>query len=276
MADLDRQSAIQAVAATGAPLLQLHELSISYGHNPALQRVSFSLRRGQSLAVAGSNGAGKTSLLGALAGLAVPQQHLRGSLEFDGRQYQLGDSQRGIRESISLVPERAKVFSLLTVDENLKVGARGSKGQGLSAADIFSWFPRLGERRTTLAGNLSGGEQQMLGIALSLMSSPSLLLLDEPTLGLAIPVIDDLCQRLDTLRHDLELSVIVAESDSQWLPRLARRAVVIDRGALVREFDTLQAHDLDQIHDLMLGINTDSATGGTSSEQHFHGVCSHA
>jgi len=258
MTDLRQHAGLRDV--DDAPLLRLHDLSIFYGHNPAVQRLSFSLERGQSLAVAGSNGAGKTSLLGAIAGLAVPQQRLHGTLEFAGRQYKLGNNQPGTRESISLVPERAKVFGLLTVDENLKVGTRGSKGRGLSAPDIFSWFPRLGERRATLAGNLSGGEQQMLGIALSLMSSPSLLLLDEPTLGLAIPVIDDLCQRLEVLRNELGLTVIVAESDSQWLPRLASRAVVIDRGVLVREFDTLHAHDLDQIHDLMLGIGNDGAS----------------
>lgn len=258
-----------SVGGTSQALLRMEQLSISYGRNPAIQSVSFSLQRGQSLAVAGCNGAGKTSLLGAIAGLVVPRQSLRGTLDFDGRHYHLGEDQRGTREAISLVPERAKVFGLLTVDENLKVGVRGSRKHGLTTADIFNWFPRLGERRATLAGNLSGGEQQMLGIALALMSSPSLLLLDEPTLGLAVPVIDELCQRLDTLRRDLGLTMIVAESDSQWLPRLATRAVVIDRGVLVREFGTLQPHDLEHIHDLMLGI------GASSSPSYFGEVTHH-
>lgn len=260
----------------GQPLLRLDKLSIAYGRNPAVQQLSFSLERGQSLAIAGSNGAGKTSILNAIAGLAVPGQSLQGTLSFETQRTTLETGQRGPREGISLVPERGKVFGLLTVDENLKVGARGSRRGGLSAADIFTWFPRLGERRTTLAGNLSGGEQQMLGIALSLMSSPTLLLLDEPTLGLAVPVIDDLCQRLDTLRRELGLTVIVAESDSQWLPRLATRALVIDRGALVREFGTLQADDLERIHDLMLGIGADDhAASRAVSHSYTEGAASH-
>lgn len=257
---------------TAEPLLALREVSVGYGRNPALQRISLSVRRGESLAVAGSNGAGKTSLLGAIAGVRPPGQSLSGHLEFDGVRHDLAERRRAIDPAISLVPERAKVFGLLSVDENLRVGLRTRRVGGLSADDVFGWFPRLRERRATLAGNLSGGEQQMLGIGLALMSSPALLLLDEPTLGLAVPVIDDLCDRLSTLRGDLGLTIIVAESDSQWLPRLADRALVIDRGVQVQAFESLEAADLDVIHNLMLGIGVASGiasrieTGGDARE----------
>ena len=251
-------------------LLAAHATSISYGHNPALQGLSFSLRRGESLAIAGSNGAGKTSLLGAIAGLRVPNQKLGGSLEFEGRLHDLDAQRRGVDPAISLVPERGKVFALLSVDENLRVGLRARKAGGLTPRDVFNWFPRLQERRSTLAGNLSGGEQQMLGIGLGLLNSPSLLLLDEPTLGLAEPVIEDLCSRLAALRGELGLTTIVAESDSQWLPRLAERAIVIDRGVLMRSFDTLDPADLDAIHDLMLGIGVGGGGAAPRSKKETH------
>lgn len=250
-----------------APLIEVQQLSIAYGRNPVLQDLSFSLQRGASLAIAGSNGAGKTSLLGAIAGLGVATQTLHGTLRFNGVEHVLDEQRRKIDPAISLVPERAKVFGLLTVDENLRVGVRTRRKGGLGTDDIFGWFPRLGERRATLAGNLSGGEQQMLGIALSLMTSPALLLLDEPTLGLAVPVIDDLCDRLARLRKDLGLTVITAESDSQWLPRLAEHAIVIDRGVQVRRFDTLQTSDLDAIHDLMLGIGIAGSAQGEDNPE---------
>jgi branched-chain amino acid transport system ATP-binding protein len=159
-----------------------------------------------------------------------------------------------ISAGIRLVPERDKVFSLLTVTENLQIGARRRDRKDVAAADVFGWFPRLVERRSTLAGNLSGGEQQMLGIAMSLLASPGLLLLDEPTLGLAAPVIENLCDSLATLRRDLGLTMIVAESDSQWLPRFVERAIVIDRGRLIGTFDRVDETNLDAVHDLLLGV----------------------
>ena len=119
---------------------------------------------------------------------------------------------------------------------------------------IFEWFPRLGERRSTLAGNLSGGEQQMLGIAICLLASPDLLLLDEPTLGLAAPIIENLCESLARLRRDLGLTMIVAELDTRWLPRLVERAIVIDRGRLIGTFDRVAESNLGAIHDLLLGV----------------------
>jgi branched-chain amino acid transport system ATP-binding protein len=234
--------------------LSLREVSVLYHGKIAVERLSLDVGQGESLAVAGGNGAGKTSLLSAIAGVARKGQRIEGAVVFQGRDLQWGDVPGHIDAGIRLVPERDKVFSLLTVAENLQIGMRRRDRKDIAMADAFGWFPRLAERRGTLAGNLSGGEQQMLGIAMSLLASPSLLLLDEPTLGLAAPVIESLCDSLAKLRRDLGLTMIVAESDSQWLPRLVERAVVIDRGRLIGSLDRVDETNLDAVHDLMLGV----------------------
>lgn len=236
--------------------LTVRDVSIRYGPNPALSKVSLSLARGESLAIAGSNGAGKTSLLQLVAGAG--QSRLRrqsGHLALDGVARDFGTDADAADPRVSLVPERNKVFELLTVEDNLSIGRRGGEGVGFDADAVYAWFPRLKERRATLAGNLSGGERQMLGIGLGLLSSPRLLLLDEPTLGLAVPVIEELCERLAWLRRELGLTMLVAESDSHWLPRLADRALVIDRGQTVGYFDKLGETEVESIHRLMLGLD---------------------
>lgn len=232
-------------------LLTLEDVAVRHGRQPALEGISLQLQAGESLAIAGSNGAGKTTLLSLIAGASVTGRSASGVLTFDGRRRVLS-TPPAIERGIALVPERGKVFTLLSVEENLRLGGRGG---GLSADDVYAWFPRLKLRSQALAGNLSGGEQQMLGVALALMSNPRLLLLDEPTLGLAVPVIEDLCKRLARLRRELGLTLLVAESDSQWLPDLADRAVVLAYGRLVGAADSLGPAQLNEIHDTMLGLN---------------------
>lgn len=232
-------------------LLTLRSVAARHGRQPALEGISLRVAPGESLAIAGSNGAGKTTLLSLIAGAPVAGRSASGVVTFEGRDRVLSAPPR-IQSGIALVPERGKVFALLSVEENLRLGNRGG---GLSSDDVYAWFPRLQVRRQALAGNLSGGEQQMLGVALALMSNPRLLLLDEPTLGLAVPVIEDLCERLARLRRELGLTLLVAESDSQWLPSLADRALVLAYGRLVGAADTLGAAQLNEIHDTMLGLN---------------------
>lgn len=249
------------------PLLQIDALSIAYGVDPAVQHVSFALSRGESLALAGSNGAGKSSVLGEIAGLSLRRQHVSGTIAFDGVPLRHGDIAARIAAGVRLVPDRDKVFGLLSVAENLRIGARSRNGD-IRLDDVLGWFPRLGERRASLAGNLSGGEQQMLAISMALLASPQLLLLDEPTLGLAVPVIEDLCERLARLRAETALTMIVAESDSQWLARLADSAAVLDRGRLLRRIERLGTDHLPLIHDLMLGLS--AADAGASPEKAWH------
>ncbi|MDR5836062.1 ATP-binding cassette domain-containing protein [Caballeronia sp. LZ034LL] len=238
---------------------QVKALSVAYGVDLAVHEVSFDLQRGDSMVLAGSNGAGKTSVLAAVAGLRPGRQRLSGDIVLGGIPLTAGAIGTRIAQGVRLVPDRDKVFALLTVAENLRIGAARARNRDIKLDDVLGWFPRLGERSRSLAGNLSGGEQQMLGIGMALLASPQLLLLDEPTLGLAVPVIEDLCVRLARLRSETSLSMIVAESDSQWLAALAGRAVVLDRGRLMRRFDALSSGDLDTIHDLMLGLDPDAA-----------------
>ncbi|WP_144109562.1 ATP-binding cassette domain-containing protein [Paraburkholderia sp. BCC1886] len=253
------------------PLLEVRALSIAYGADRAVNDVGFALQRGQCLALAGSNGAGKTSVLGALAGLSVRGQRLAGEIALDGATLRFGDMVARIAGGVRLVPDREKVFGLLTVAENLKLGGSRARNGDIGLDDVLGWFPRLGERRASLAGNLSGGEQQMLGIGMALLASPQLLLLDEPTLGLAVPVIEDLCERLARLRHETGLTMIVAESDSQWLAALANSGAVLDRGRLLRRFDHLTPADLGAIHDLMLGLGgVDAASNSATSAEVTH------
>ncbi|MFG1403332.1 ATP-binding cassette domain-containing protein [Xanthobacter sediminis] len=243
-----------ADGASAAAWLSLSGIGVSYGRQPAVRGFSLDVARGESVALAGSNGAGKTSLLTTVAGLAQRGQRLEGVVRLNGARLRFADVAGHIAAGIRLVPERDKVFRLLTVGENLMVGGRLARRSGIGLDDVFDWFPRLHERRDTLAGNLSGGEQQMLAIALCLLAGPKLLLLDEPTLGLAAPVIEDVCARLGRLRRELYLTILVAESDSQWLPHLADRAVAIDRGRLVASFPRLDAASLDAVHDVLLGL----------------------
>ncbi|WP_454917960.1 ABC transporter ATP-binding protein [Xanthobacter sediminis] len=235
--------------------LLLRGLEVAYGQRPAVRGLDIDVGAGESVALVGANGAGKSSTLLALAGVLKAGVRISGTQHFADRVFPWGDVCARLAAGISLVPEREKVFALLTVRENLRIGESRARGDRVKRDDVLSWFPRLAERRETLAGNLSGGEQQMLALAVSLLGTPRLILLDEPTLGLAVPVIEDFCASLRRLRAELGLGALVAESDSNWLPHLADRAVVIDRGRRVADFGRLEAHDLDAIHDVMLGLS---------------------
>src|SRR5690606_6978603 len=160
--------------------LTLSGLSVLYAGKPALTGIDASISPGQSLAIAGANGAGKTSLLGAVAGL-IPST---GNVYVNDEPL-ASTIQARLLAGIRLVPEHRKIYPTLSVDENLIVAHR-TRGE-VAKDDVFQWFPRLAERRRTLGGNLSGGEQQMLAIGMAILGSPKILLLDEPTLGLSVP-----------------------------------------------------------------------------------------
>ena len=234
--------------------LNLRNLRIAYGRRIAVSQLDLDVAQGESVALVGANGAGKTSTLEAIAGLRRGSVSIDGSLEFQGKSLAWGDVSQRLASGIGLVPEKDKIFPLLTVRDNLRIAGRRAVGDKVRLDDVLGWFPRLGERRRTLAGNLSGGEQQMLALAASLIGTPRLVALDEPTLGLAVPIIEGLCASLASLRRDLNLTLVVSESDSQWLPALVDRAVVIDRGRFVAAFDQLDDKRLNAIHDLMLGL----------------------
>jgi branched-chain amino acid transport system ATP-binding protein len=220
------------------PLLRVDGLGAAYDHIEALREVTFEVERGALVAVLGPNGAGKTTLLRALMGLTPA----RGEVAFDGQRVTRWSTQRRAAAGIALVPEGRGVLGPLTTRENLDLGAYARRGRAPAAEieddlrRVHELFPVLAARQRQRAGSLSGGEQQMLAIARALMSRPRLLLLDEPSLGLAPRVARDIFVALGALNHG-GLTIVVVEQKAPLALRMARRAHVLRTGRLVATID---------------------------------------
>jgi branched-chain amino acid transport system ATP-binding protein len=217
-------------------LLEVSGLSARYGAVAALRDVSLEVRAGELVALIGANGAGKSTLLRAIAGLLVPAA---GRVALDGRDVTGQTPEAMIRAGVALVPERRRVFADLTVLDNLELGGyalprgrdfRSRLDAGLEEA--YRLFPVLRRRRGQLAGTLSGGEQQMLAIGRALMSRPRLLLCDEPSLGLAPLVVQEIMRLLSTLR-EAGATILLVEQNARMALRSADRAYVLEVGRVV-------------------------------------------
>ena len=221
--------------------LVVTRLNVSHGAIHALHDISFSVEPGQLAAVIGSNGAGKTTLLRTLSGL---KEASSGNAQWDGREMLVVKPEDLVRRGISHVSEGKSVIPELTVKENLVLGGiwRGNKVDTAQAIDeVVELFPRLGERMSQSADTLSGGERQMLAIGRALVSRPKLLLLDEPSLGLAPLVIEQIFQTIDQLRHKLGLTVVLVEQNAMSALEIADIGVIINLGHVVA---TGKANDL--------------------------------
>ena len=221
--------------------LVVTRLNVSHGAIHALHDISFSVEPGQLAAVIGSNGAGKTTLLRTLSGLKDASS---GNAQWDGREMLGVKPEDLVRRGISHVSEGKSVIPELTVKENLVLGGiwRGNKVDTAEAIDeVVELFPRLGERMSQSADTLSGGERQMLAIGRALVSRPKLLLLDEPSLGLAPLVIEQIFQTIDQLRHKLGLTVVLVEQNAMSALEIADIGVIINLGHVVA---TGKANDL--------------------------------
>src|SRR5437867_2661393 len=181
-------------------MLQVENLHVAYGHVQALQGVSLKVNPGEIVTIVGANGAGKSTLVKTIAGLLHPRQ---GRVMFEGEDLSKLPAHKVVRRGIGFSPEGRRVFPLLTVEENLDIGAytRGGKDLASDKEKVYSLFSRLGERKNQLAGLMSGGEQQMLAIGRALMSRPKLLLLDEPSLGLAPVIVEDVFKLITALNQ---------------------------------------------------------------------------
>jgi branched-chain amino acid transport system ATP-binding protein len=213
-------------------MLQVRGLNVAYGDVPALWDVAFDVRSGELVAMIGPNGAGKTTTLKAVLGLVRCQA---GTVTFQERLIHNQPPHRRVRLGLALVPEGRHVFPYMTVQENLELGASRARGEGVQALErSYALFPILGERRKQLAGTLSGGQQQMLAIGRALMSNPRLLMLDEPSLGLAPLVVDQLYAKIHELKT-AGLTILLVEQQVYGALELADRAYVLETGRLVRE-----------------------------------------
>lgn len=209
-------------------LLEVADLSVAYGAIEAVSRVSFSVAEGQIVCLIGANGAGKTTTLQTISGLLRPRA---GTIVFDGNPIGRLPAHEILRRGIAHCPEARRVFGRMTVEENLQLGAytRADSGVGADIDRIYQLFPVLGERRHQKSGLLSGGEQQMLAIGRAMMSRPRLLMLDEPSMGLA-PLMTELI--LDTIRELREqgTTILLVEQNALAALALADHGYVIDLG----------------------------------------------
>jgi ABC-type branched-subunit amino acid transport system ATPase component len=225
-----------AAEAPGEVLLSVGRLEAGYGAEPVLKGIDLQLRERQMIAVLGANGAGKSTLMRALSGLLRP---VRGGIAFDGQELADMPAHRVVARGVILVPEGRQVFPELSVLDNLRLGAFLRRGAGAAAIEqdvqsMLDRFPRLRERLGQRAGLLSGGEQQMLAIARGLMARPRILLLDEPSLGLAPAVIRDLFAALDRLREE-RMTLLLVDQMAGLALALADRACLLEGGRIVAE-----------------------------------------
>jgi branched-chain amino acid transport system ATP-binding protein len=218
-------------------MLKVRNLEAGYGRLTVLRRVSFHVTRGEIVALIGANGAGKTTLLRAISGLLRPRA---GEVLFQGRDLRAARTEEIVAMGCSLVPEGRQVFATMPVHENLLLGAhvqyrRGRRDEVARDLDrAYSLFPRLAERRAQLAGTLSGGEQQMLAIARALMARPALVMLDEPSMGLAPLVVRDIFGVVARLAAE-GTTVLLVEQNARSALRVAGRGYVVEHGRVVAE-----------------------------------------
>lgn len=238
-----------------AELLNIQALSAGYGEAVVIQNVTLSLREGQTLALLGRNGTGKTTLINTLAG--ATKQHA-GSITLGGAQLHKLPSHERAAAGIGWVPQERNIFKSLTVHENLTAVSRPAR-EGRTApqwtpARVYEMFPRLAERKGNLGTQLSGGEQQMLAVGRALVLNPTLLLLDEPLEGLAPIIVQELLRALSRITREEGLSAIIVEQHPQAILAISDSAAVLDRGTVVYA-GTAQSLSTDsQLLERLLGV----------------------
>lgn len=213
-------------------LLEVKDLVVSYGSIQAIKGINFSVSKGEIVSVLGANGAGKTTTLRTISGLLRPKS---GSIIYNGTDIAKMPAHKIVKEGVSHSPEGRQVFSTLTVEENIKLGAFTKKTYDKNTLEwIYELFPRLLERRKQLAGTLSGGEQQMLAISRALMANPQLLLLDEPSLGIA-PILVKMIFAAIKKISGTGVTVLLVEQNAKAALKLADRGYVLDVGHVTIE-----------------------------------------
>ena len=234
------------------PLLEVTDLEAGYGPVQVLRGMSFTVDAGETVVILGANGAGKTTTIRAISGMI----DTKGSVIVDGTSVGGKKPEEIVRRGVAHVPQGRGTFVDLTVEENLRLGAFTRKDADI-AADMDHWyevFPRLQERRDQVAGGMSGGEQQMLAIARAAMSRPRLLLLDEPSLGLAPLVTQELFRRLQVLNQEQGTALLVVEQNANLALGIAERGYVLEAGLIVAQGTAAELQADESVRKAYLGI----------------------
>jgi branched-chain amino acid transport system ATP-binding protein len=234
------------------PLLEVKDLEAGYGPVQVLRGMSFTVDAGETVVILGANGAGKTTTIRAISGMI----DTKGSVIVDGKSVGGKKPEDIVRRGVAHVPQGRGTFVDLTVEENLRLGAFTRKDADI-AADMDHWFevfPRLKERRDQVAGGMSGGEQQMLAIARAAMSRPRLLLLDEPSLGLAPLVTQELFRRLQVLNVEQGTALLVVEQNANLALSIAERGYVLEAGLIVAQGTAADLQADESVRKAYLGI----------------------
>ena len=232
-------------------MLKVEDLHVYYGSIHAIKGVSFEVNEGEIVTLIGANGAGKSTTLNTVAGLMKPRS---GAITFEGQQVAGMPASKIVPQGMALCPEGRRVFQQMTVRENLEMGGYTRPAGEISASldDVFERFPRLKERHRQIAGTLSGGEQQMLAMGRALMSKPRLLMLDEPSMGLAPLLVEQIFDIIGELNR-AGTTILLVEQNAQMALSIASRAYVLETGSIVKSGDAQALMHDDDVRKAYLG-----------------------
>jgi branched-chain amino acid transport system ATP-binding protein len=234
-------------------LLEMQNISVNYGKVSAIRDISMNVPEGSIVTIIGANGAGKSTALRAMSGLSPIHS---GEIHFDGKRIDRMPAHKIVGNGMAHVPEGRRIFPDLTVEENLRTGAflrRDKEDVEKDLANVFGRFPRLKERRPQLAKTMSGGEQQMLAIGRALMAKPKLLLMDEPSMGLAPIIVEEIAAIIEEINGQ-GMTVVLVEQNAELALELANYAYVLETGGLALEGPASELHDNEHVRAAYLGV----------------------
>ena len=248
-------------AISDMPVLKLNNIESAYGPIKAIRGVSLQVRRSEIATVLGSNGAGKTTILKTISGIIDPR---KGSIEFKGEDITAQDPANIVQQGLSHVPEGREVFPLLSVRDNLQMGAYTRSDRDGVARDmetVFDYFPILRERATQAAGLLSGGQQQMLAISRALMAAPDLMLLDEPSLGLSPKLTKEIFEIVVRINRERGTTILLVEQNANMALNASDYGYVLENGRIVMQDTCARLRDKDDIKEFYLGMKEEGVRG---------------
>jgi branched-chain amino acid transport system ATP-binding protein len=242
-------------AATTPPALRIQALRAGYGETVVLEHLDLSVAPGEAVSIIGRNGVGKSTLLASVIGRT--RRHA-GTIEFEGRSLDALKAWQRCRAGIGFVPQEREIFASLTVHENLAI----AQGSGhWNTARVYDLFPGLQARRANLGNQLSGGEQQMLAIGRALMGNPRLLLMDEPSEGLAPVIVEQVQAAMTRLRDEFDMSILLVEQNSRLALGFSPRCIVMNRGRIIRDGPSADLQADPALLERLIGIDAEQAAG---------------